>query len=172
MRSLFGVPASEEGTGLSMRQNLTIQGLRAASFACALLATTTGFAASASAAATVKVLLTDPGTGSSAPGMEISATPNTVKRGKVTFEATNKSSGLVHEMILIRQPANGKPLPYNDKEQKVDEHKIKSLGEVSELDPGKSGKLTVNLTPGKYLLFCNQPDHYKSGMFTPLIVTR
>ena len=34
------------------------------------------------------------------------------------------------------------------------------LGEVSELDPGKSGTLTLTIKPGKYLLVCNVPGHY------------
>ena len=44
--------------------------------------------------------------------------------------------------------------------------------EVSELDPGASGSLTVALQPGKYLLICNVPGHYASGMWTEFTVTK
>ena len=46
------------------------------------------------------------------------------------------------------------------------------MGEVSELDPGKSGSLTVTLNPGKYLLICNDPGHYVSGMWAEFDVTQ
>lgn len=45
-------------------------------------------------------------------------------------------------------------------ENRVDEDKAGDKGEVSELDPGKSGTLTVELKAGKYLLICNVPGHY------------
>ena len=69
-------------------------------------------------------------------------------------------------------PANGAPLPYDDKEGRVIEKRIKALGEVSDIPPGKSGSLTVRLAPGNYLLICNQPNHYKEGMWTKLTVTK
>ena len=43
--------------------------------------------------------------------------------------------------------------PIIDDEKRVDEDKAGDKGEVSELDPGKSGSLTVNLKPGIYLLY-------------------
>lgn len=42
----------------------------------------------------------------------------------------------------------------------VDEDKAGDKGEVSELDPGKSGSLTVDLKAGRYLLICNVLGHY------------
>ena len=95
----------------------------------------------------------------------------TVHAGTVTFAVTNGSKDIVHEMILSPVPANGAPLPYVTADYKVDEDAAKHLGEVSELDPGKSGKLTVELTPGKYILFCNIPAHYMNGMWTIVTVT-
>ncbi len=154
-----------------MRHNRMLQSLCTLSFAGTLLGMAVGFAAPAFANTTVKVALMDPSTGSSVSGMMMTATPNTVKAGMVTFQDTNESKGLVHEMILIRKPADGKALPYDAKTQRIIEAKIKSLGEVSELDPGKSGKLTVTLKPGNYLLLCNQASHYMAGMSTPFTVT-
>ena len=101
----------------------------------------------------------------------MTATPDSVKAGRITLHATNKSQALVHEVIVVLPPANGAPLPYDDKEGRVIEKRIKDLGEVSDLPPGKSGSLTVRLVPGNYLLICNQPNHYKAGMWTKLTVT-
>jgi uncharacterized cupredoxin-like copper-binding protein len=121
---------------------------------------------------TVNVSLEDASEGGNLAGMKMTATPDTTKAGRVTIHATNKSSALVHEVIVVRPPANDVPLPYDAKQGEVIEKRIKDLGEVSDLSPGRSGSLTVRLTPGSYLLICNQPNHYKAGMWTRLTVTR
>jgi len=125
----------------------------------------------ASAAETINVTLQDATTSSSMSGMRMTASPATVKAGPVTIHASNQSQGLVHEVIVVRSkdPAT---LPYDSKAARVVESRIDHLGEVSDLAPGKSGSLTLTLTPGSYLLICNQPNHYKAGMWTRLTVTQ
>ena len=94
----------------------------------------------------------------------------TVPAGTVTFQVTNTSKEVIHEMILAPLPADGSPLPYLVSDYKVNEDAAGHLGEVSELDPGKAGALTVDLKPGKYLLFCNIPAHFMNGMWTIITV--
>jgi len=103
--------------------------------------------------------------------MGIDATPNSIKAGEVTFEATNTSKDVIHEMVVAPVVDRNKPLPYNESEAKVDEDAAGHLGEVEELDPGTSGKLTLRLKPGTYILYCNLPYHYVGGMWTYLTVT-
>jgi uncharacterized cupredoxin-like copper-binding protein len=91
--------------------------------------------------------------------------------GEVTFKVTNGSKEAVHEMIVVPAPAKGKSLPYIDAEQRIDEDAAGHLGEVSELDPGKSGSLTLDLKPGTYLVLCNVPTHFMGGMWQLLTVT-
>ena len=98
--------------------------------------------------------------------MGITAKPDAVKAGKVTFEATNNSENAIHEVILVPMPKDGALLPYEKDNMRVDEDAAHSLGEVSELDPGASGALTVTLMPGTFLLICNVPGHYEFGMWT------
>ncbi|MGV8988228.1 MAG: sulfocyanin-like copper-binding protein [Cypionkella sp.] len=95
----------------------------------------------------------------------------TVKAGKVTFEVTNDSKDIIHEMIVSPIKAGETELPYITDENRVDEEKADHLGEVSELDPGKGGALTVDLKPGTYILYCNIPGHFIDGMWTELTVT-
>ena len=102
--------------------------------------------------------------------MGIKALPGTVKAGKVTFTVTNDSKDTIHEMIVMYLADPGKPLPYIVAESRVDEDKAGDKGEVSELEPGKSGALTVDLKAGKYLLICNVPGHYGAGMWTEFTV--
>lgn len=146
-------------------------------------------ARAASAGEVVKVELWDKGTGAMAklgdepmrgvglpgaklPGrtMGITATPQTIKAGVVTFEATNTSKNMVHEMIVAPLPNPNKPLPYNKDDQRVEEEQGEHLGEVSELAPGASGALRITLKPGRYLLYCNAPGHYALGMWTEVNV--
>ena len=102
--------------------------------------------------------------------MGIRLTPSSVKAGDVTFEVVNGSKDLVHEMVIIPEPTGGKALPYDETERRIDEEAAGHLGEVSELEPGKSGAVRVNLEPGTYLLICNISGHYMSGMWTNLAV--
>lgn len=104
--------------------------------------------------------------------MGVKAAPTTAPAGVITFHVTNTSKDTIHEMIVMYLADPTKPLPYIDAEQRVDEDKAGDKGEVSELDPGATGSLTVALKPGKYLLICNVPGHFTSGMWTEFEVTK
>jgi uncharacterized cupredoxin-like copper-binding protein len=93
-----------------------------------------------------------------------------VPAGDVTFEVTNDSKEMIHEMLVAPVADSTKPLPYVSSDVRVDEEASKDLGEVSELDPGKSGSLTIALKPGTYILFCNVAGHYMAGMWTLITV--
>lgn len=105
-------------------------------------------------------------------GMKIKMAHTTVKAGEVTFRVTNTSNDVVHEMIVVPIKNAETQLPYNVDQNQIDEDAAHHLGEVSELDPGKTGALTLTLTPGKYALLCDVPGHYMNGMWTVLTVTK
>ena len=90
--------------------------------------------------------------------------------GKVTFDVTNISKETIHEMIVAPIENVDVVLPYNASENRVDEEAAHDLGEVAELEPGKSGSLTLELKPGLYVLYCNIPGHFMVGMWTVLTV--
>ena len=140
-----------------------------------LILTFLGSAATGRAAteppAVVHVDLMDPSTGPSFKGMMIKADQQSVKAGPVTFVVSNVSRDLVHEMIVVSVDKPGEPLPYDKNEGRVDESKIKDLGEASDLKPGEKQTVQLTLKPGAYDLKCNQPNHHMSGMRTKLIVT-
>ena len=94
---------------------------------------------------------------------------DTVKAGEVNFELINSSTDMEHEMIVI--PMNGDtPPPYIEAENRIDEDAGGAIGEIEETEPGKTGNATFRLNPGKYLLVCNIPGHYLSGMWAFLTV--
>jgi uncharacterized cupredoxin-like copper-binding protein len=102
--------------------------------------------------------------------MGISINPKSVLHGKVKFNVTNTSRTLVHEMLVAPIADENVVLSFKAAENRVDEEAAKDLGEVSELDPGKSGSLIVDMKPGKYILYCNIPGHFMAGMWTVLEV--
>lgn len=104
--------------------------------------------------------------------MGIKLDVTSVPAGKVTLNVTNDSKDIIHEVILSPLADGTTELPYLVDENRVDEEKADHLGEVSELDPGKGGSLTVDLKPGTYILYCNIPGHFVDGMWTELTVTK
>ena len=120
----------------------------------------------------VQIELRDSSTDPSISGMQMKAEPTTVKAGRITFTAVNQSKGLVHEVLVVPVPSSGKELPYDSKSDAISEKRAHSRGEISDLKPGAKGNLTLSLKPGSYFLLCNQPGHYKAGMFTKLTVEK
>lgn len=86
----------------------------------------------------------------------------TVKAGPVTFTLTNKSTmGKEHEMVVLKTDT-----PFDQLEVGTDDRvsEADSVGEISEIKPGTTGTVTLDLAPGKYVLVCNLPKHYAQGM--------
>jgi uncharacterized cupredoxin-like copper-binding protein len=128
--------------------------------------------APAAAASVVKVLLQDPTSDASIKSMHIALDRDSVPAGKVTFSAVNQSKDQIHELIVVRTEPGQAALPYNAKKGEVIEKRVHHLGEISDLKPGASGTMTLDLKPGSYVLICNQPGHYKAGMIAALSVTK
>ena len=93
------------------------------------------------------------------------------KAGAVDFEVSNLSKTKTHEMLVVLVKSAGQTLPYDSKNDAVDEIKIKSLGETSDMAPGAKKALKLSLKPGTYALICNQPGHYHHGMKATFTVT-
>ena len=128
-----------------------------------------GVAGAVVPAQVVGVKLEDSSTDPAIAHMRITLDHRTVAPGRVTFEATNDSKALKHEIVVVRDGGTGN-LPFDTQHDRVNEHAVRSLGEIADLAPGKTGKLTLNLGPGTYLLLCNEPGHYKDGMVAKLVV--
>ncbi|WP_025661471.1 hypothetical protein [Rhizobium sp. IBUN] len=103
--------------------------------------------------------------------MSIRADKPTVKAGTVTFDITNWSRSILHEMLIVPVDSPNAPLPYDYGRTQVPEEQIKVLGEAEDIQPSKSKTLEIRLPQGSYLLICNLPGHYSAGMVAPLTVT-
>ena len=102
--------------------------------------------------------------------MGFTANKYVIPSGQVEFVVTNTSSVMEHEMLVIPIKDVTRPLPYNKDEARLDEDAAGSLGEVSETEPGGTGRVTLSLKPGTYMLTCNIAGHYAMGMWTLITV--
>jgi uncharacterized cupredoxin-like copper-binding protein len=91
----------------------------------------------------------------------------TVKAGNVAFIVTNEAKRTTHELILIKLKTKGEALPLDKAKHRIDEKQINAFGEISNLKPGATGQLKVNILAGDYLLICNIRGHYEAGMVAP-----
>ena len=100
--------------------------------------------------------------------------------GKVTFAAINAGS-IPHTFFVAKTDLAPDALPTDD-DGVVDAEAegIALIDELAEIEPTASGEVTLDLGPGKYVLFCNlppeetlhggHPGHYKQGVVAPFTV--
>jgi uncharacterized cupredoxin-like copper-binding protein len=103
--------------------------------------------------------------------MTLTLDQTTVRAGPAVFNVKNDAATEEHEMVVVRLKSADQKIPLNKAKHRVNENKLKSIGEVSGLKPGAAGRLKVDLKPGTYLLICNIKSHYEAGMFAKLVVT-
>ncbi len=96
---------------------------------------------------------------------EVIPTVKSVKAGKVTFIVRNTGK-VMHEMVVVKTTKAPGSLAGTGKEAS----EKGAVGEVADLRAGKSAKLTLALKPGKYVLLCNLPGHYKAGQYVGFTV--
>ena len=92
----------------------------------------------------------------------------TAKAGAVTISASNDGAE-PHELVLAKSSDDPSKLPTSS-DGSVDEAQLDVAGEVEEVQAGSSGSASFDLSPGKYVYFCNLPGHYASGMYGALTV--
>ena len=90
----------------------------------------------------------------------------TVSAGKVTFVVRNAGT-MEHEFVVLR--TNRSPRALLMKGAQASD--VGAKGEIEEFAAGRTKRLTLTLAPGKYVLLCNLPGHYKRGQFIGLVVT-
>ena len=90
-----------------------------------------------------------------------------VPKGQVRFDLSNDGK-IKHEFVVLKTNIAPGKLPLKGGE--ADEEAADSPGEVPGIDPGEKKTLNLSLQPGKYVLLCNLPGHYKAGQYTGLSV--
>ncbi len=95
-----------------------------------------------------------------------------IPAGKVTFELVNQGK-ITHEMVLVKTdlPAKGLASRADDPSTMDTAAAGQVPGEIQNVAAGTAKTEALDLTPGRYLLVCNQAGHYKVGMVTEFTVT-
>ena len=85
--------------------------------------------------------------------------------GKVTISAPNDGN-VVHELVVLKTGADPAKLPMDGDEV----NESANVGEIPDVAPGATKKVTIKLAAGKYAMVCNLPGHYAAGMYGSLTV--
>lgn len=124
------------------------------------------FQAAAGEPAKVTVKLSDGGNGH----MSLTLSQSKIKPGPVEFTVKNESHSMQHEFMIAPWSAHDGALPYDAKSQQVEEDKLKGLQGVEDLRPGETVTARFTLKSGPYVVFCNEPGHFRDAMRANLIV--
>lgn len=90
-----------------------------------------------------------------------------VPSGEVTFSVSNAGT-VSHELVIVRSDVAADALPVDG--GVVPEDEIDLVGEVEEFPAGETATGSFRLDAGNYILICNLPAHYETGMHSAFTV--
>ena len=106
----------------------------------------------------------------------VSPAPASIAAGKVTFNVKNTGT-MTHEFVVVKTDLEPGALPTKaDGSVNEDGTGLTAVGELEDVEVGKSKSTTFDLAAGKYVLFCNVVEnppmanmggiasHFKLGM--------
>jgi uncharacterized cupredoxin-like copper-binding protein len=97
----------------------------------------------------------------------LDAAPGTHTTGTVTFTIRNGGPS-VHAMTIIRSDVAADALPVEN--GLIPEGQVDVVDEETDIPPGADATLSTTLDAGSYILVCNLPAHYESGMYAAFTV--
>jgi uncharacterized cupredoxin-like copper-binding protein len=92
-----------------------------------------------------------------------------VEDGVVTLSVWNAGPS-THEFVVVQSDASADELPMGADGIRVDEDAVVPVDELEEVGAKTRGILSLSLSPGRYVLFCNLEGHYLAGMHASLEV--
>lgn len=89
--------------------------------------------------------------------------------GSVPFKIANEGS-IAHEFLIVRSEKRASELlaDVDPATGRIDEALIEVVDEQPEFEPGAPGAVTVDLSPGHYVVMCNIAGHFQAGMYADL----
>ncbi|MGZ6546318.1 MAG: sulfocyanin-like copper-binding protein [Actinomycetota bacterium] len=90
--------------------------------------------------------------------------------GNVRFDVYNQGPA-THEFVVVRTNLRASRLPIASDGLTVNEEALDAVGQISQIDIWSTETLDLDLTPGRYVFFCNVEGHYMGGMRGSIVVT-
>jgi uncharacterized cupredoxin-like copper-binding protein len=117
-----------------------------------LVAACAGPAADAPSGSQVVVEMTD---------YKLTVSVPSVKAGKIQIGVRNLAA-MQHSFEVLKTDVPQDKIPVDLASAKAKEDG--KVGEIASIPAGKSAAVTIDLTPGNYVLICNVASHYQLGM--------
>jgi uncharacterized cupredoxin-like copper-binding protein len=92
-----------------------------------------------------------------------------VEDGSITLSVWNEGP-TTHEFVVVQSEAPADGLPIGADGIRVDEDAVIAVDELEEIGAKTRGILSLSLSPGSYVFFCNLEGHYLAGMHASLEV--
>jgi len=92
-----------------------------------------------------------------------------IEGGLVTLSVWNEGPS-THEFVVVPSDRSADELPIAADGISVDEDAVVPVDEIAEIEAKTRGILSLSLSPGRYVLFCNLEGHYLAGMHASLEV--
>ncbi|MBA3691350.1 MAG: hypothetical protein H0W82_08075 [Actinobacteria bacterium] len=98
---------------------------------------------------------------------------HSLKAGSTTFSVDNAGPS-THQFVVLATDLAPDSLPVSEGFGNPVDEKGKGvtlIDKIKDISVGCSASLTLDLDSGNYVVICNLPGHYASGMYAPLKVT-
>jgi uncharacterized cupredoxin-like copper-binding protein len=92
-----------------------------------------------------------------------------LEEGSVTLSVWNDGP-TTHEFVVVRSDRPADDLPLGADGIRVDEDAVTAVDELEEIGAKTRENLSLSLSPGRYVLFCNLEGHYLGGMYASVEV--
>ena len=100
--------------------------------------------------------------------------PDSVRAGSITFVAFGEGPSM-HEFNIAETSLDPTKLPLaadGTLDDQTEHAGFRHVAEAEGIDIGDHASLHVDLTPGRYVMYCNMEGHYQAGMVKAFEVTQ
>jgi uncharacterized cupredoxin-like copper-binding protein len=92
-----------------------------------------------------------------------------IEEGRVTLSVWNDGP-TTHEFVVARSDQPSDELPLSADGIRMDEDAVTAVDELDEVGAKTRGNLSLSLSSGRYVFFCNLEGHYLAGMHASIEV--
>jgi uncharacterized cupredoxin-like copper-binding protein len=94
---------------------------------------------------------------------QVTVSSDVAAEGTVTFRVTNEENDSL-SFFVIQTDLDADELPVNEETGTVQTEELNVISEIEFVYPSQAAEIGSSLTAGNYVLICNVPSHYASGM--------